>query len=74
MASASELVNDPVFLRKLHGWLTIGWLLFALPVLLIKGWKESVALLVFISIYANVAGHFSGWQAARVEVRQKRDA
>jgi hypothetical protein len=31
------------------------WLLFAVPVLLVPGWKESVALLVFISIYANVA-------------------
>jgi hypothetical protein len=43
-------------------------LLFAIPVLLIKGWAQSVALLVFISIYANVAGHFSAWQSSRVEV------
>ena len=49
--------------------MTVGWLVFAAPVLLIPGWKESIALLVFISIYANVAGHFSSWQAARVETQ-----
>lgn len=57
----------PEFLRHLHAFLTIAWLVFAAPVLLIPGWKESIALLVFISIYANVAGHFSAWQASRVE-------
>lgn len=67
------LRGDPSALRTLHAALTIAWLLFAVPVLLIKGWKDSVALLVFISIYANVAGHFSAWQAARVEVNQEND-
>lgn len=52
---------------RLHAGLTIAWLLFALPVLLIPGWASSVPLLVFISIYANVAGHWSAWQAARAE-------
>jgi len=50
-----------------HAVLTVVWLLFVIPVLLIPGWKESVALLVFISIYANVAGHFAAWQAAHAE-------
>lgn len=59
-------------LRCFHLTATVAWLLFAIPVLLVPGWKESVALLVFISIYANVAGHFSSWQAARVEVKQDK--
>lgn len=54
-------------LRTLHAVLTVGWLLFAIPVLLIPGWTSSVPLLVFISIYANVAGHFSAWQATKAE-------
>ncbi len=61
----------PTFLRRANGVLTVLWLLFIIPVLLIPGWKDSVALLVFISIYANVAGHFAAWQAARVEVKQE---
>lgn len=32
--------------------------------------QRSIAFLVFVSIYANVMGHWSSWQAARVEVRQ----
>jgi hypothetical protein len=63
-------VNTAKALRHLHGWLTVAWLAFAAPVLLLPGWKESIALLVFISIYANVAGHFSAWQAARTEENQ----
>lgn len=63
---------DPRALRALHGWLTWLWLFSAIPVLL-TDLKNSVPLLVFISIYANVAGHFSSWQAARVEVKQDED-
>lgn len=54
-------------MRHTHAALTIAWLLFVAPVLLIEGWKTSISLLVFISIYANVAGHWSAWQAARAE-------
>ncbi len=56
-------------MQRIHGWLTLGWLAFAVPVVLTV-LKNSVPLLVFISIYANVAGHWSSWQASRVEVKQ----
>jgi integral membrane sensor domain MASE1 len=62
--------GDPRGMQSLHGWLTLLWLAFAVPVLL-TDLKNSVPLLVFISIYANVAGHWSSWQASRVEVRQE---
>jgi hypothetical protein len=58
-------------LRALHAVLTVAWLLFVVPCLLIEGWRESVPLLVFISIYANVAGHWAAWQAARAESESK---
>lgn len=57
-------------LRRLHKWLTIGWLAAAVPIMLIRGLRESVPLLVFISVYANVAGHWAAWQAARIEEQQ----
>jgi hypothetical protein len=60
-------------LRTVHLWLTWLWLAFCIPVLLTP-LKNSVPLLVFISIYANVAGHFSAWQAARTETKQDGDA
>jgi hypothetical protein len=58
--------------KRLHAVLTVAWLLFAVPVLLIPGWKDSVALLVFISIYANVAGHWSSYQGVRAEEASER--
>lgn len=63
----------PRRLRAVHGWLTVAWVISIPVVVLIKGLAHSVPLLVFISIYANVAGHASAWQAARVEVRQDDD-
>jgi hypothetical protein len=50
-----------------HYTLAALWLCFAAPVILVPGWKYSVTLLVFISIYANVAGHWSAGQAAAAE-------
>lgn len=61
-------IQDPVIMRRVNGWLTLLWLAAALPICL---WlSESVPFLVFISVYAVVTGHWSAWQAARVEVKQ----
>lgn len=54
-------------MKRLHAVLAVAWLLFAAPCILIPAWRGSVPLLVFISIYANVAGHFSAWQSVRAE-------
>jgi hypothetical protein len=52
-------------MRKLRGWLPLAWFIAAVPICI---WlNDSVPLLVFISVYAIVAGHWSSWQAARVE-------
>jgi hypothetical protein len=32
-------------------------------------WRDSLPFLVFVSVYANVAGHWSSWQASRIEVK-----
>jgi hypothetical protein len=69
----AAIMGDPKAMARLHLFLTIGWLVFVVPVLLIPGWKTSVALLVFISIYANVAGHWASYQASRVEVKQDQE-
>jgi hypothetical protein len=62
------MVASPAFLRAFHGTLTGVWLLLIVPSLV--WWRESVPWLVFMSVWANVAGHFASWQAARVEVKE----
>jgi hypothetical protein len=48
--------------------MTFAWLALAAPAVL--WWRESVPFLVFVSVYANVTGHWASWQASRVEVKQ----
>lgn len=65
--------GDPVFMRRLNGWLTIFWILM-IPVSMATGWINSVTYVAVLSLWALVAGHWSTWQAARVEVKQENAA
>lgn len=62
--------GDPVFMRRLNGWLTIVWMVM-IPVSIITGWIHSVTYVAVLSLWALVSGHWSAWAAARVEVRQE---
>jgi hypothetical protein len=64
--------NDPIYMRKLNGWLAVIWLAAALPICIFLA--SSVPFLVFVSVYAVVTGHWSTWQSARVEVRQEDES
>lgn len=65
----ASVQGDPVFMRKVNGWLAVLWFVAAFPICF---WlSESVPFLVFVSVYAVVTGHWSTWQAARVEVKQE---
>lgn len=57
------------FQLYMHGVLTAAWLIF-LPIAVLSPLANSVPLLVAISVYANVAGHWAAWQAARADERQ----
>ena len=61
--------GDPVFMRRVNGWLTIAAILL-IPLSLITGWIHSVPFVAALSIWALVSGHWAAWQAARVEVKQ----
>ena len=65
--------GDPVFMRRVNGWLTIFWIAM-IPISLETGWVRSVVYVSALSLWALVAGHWSAWQAARVEVHQDDDA
>ena len=64
--------GDPVFMRRVNGWLTIFWLVM-IPVSLATGWVKSVVYVSALSLWALVSGHWSAWQAARVEVNQQNE-
>jgi hypothetical protein len=69
----SSIQGDPVFMRRLNGWLTVFWIVM-IPISLVTGWISSVTYVAALSLWALVSGHWSAWQAARVEVRQEQDA
>jgi hypothetical protein len=67
----ASVQGDPVFMRKVNGWLTILWVVM-IPVSILTGWIGSVTYVAALSLWALVSGHWSAWQAARVEVEQAR--
>jgi hypothetical protein len=60
-------------MRRVNGWLTILWIVM-IPVSLMTGWVKSVVYVSALSLWALVSGHWSAWQAARVEVNQEQAA
>jgi hypothetical protein len=69
----ASIQGDPVFMRRLNGWLTIFWILM-IPVSILTGWINSVTYVAALSLWALVSGHWSALQAARVEVEQMEEA
>lgn len=52
-------------MRRLHLALTGLWAATAVPTLTL--WRDSILWVAFMSLYANVVGHWSAYQAARAE-------
>ena len=69
----TSIQGDPVFMRRVNGWLTIFWLVM-IPVSIATHWIDSVTYVAALSLWALVSGHWSAWQAARVEVEQAKEA
>jgi hypothetical protein len=69
----ASVQGDPVFMRRVNGWFTMFWLVM-IPVSLETGWVKSVTYVSALSLWALVSGHWSAWQAARVEVNQDIEA
>jgi hypothetical protein len=65
--------GDPAFMRRVNGWFTVFWIVM-IPVSIMTGWVNSVTYVSALSLWALVTGHWSTWQAARVEVTQQREA
>lgn len=64
-----KLKITPHHRRFIHYGLAIIWLI-SFPLIVIFGLINSIPLLVFISVYANVAGHWSAGEAAADDVEE----
>jgi len=69
----ASVQGDPRFMRRVNGWLTIFWIIM-IPVSYSLHWLSSVTYVSALSLWALVSGHWSAWQAARVEVNQQAEA
>jgi hypothetical protein len=69
----ASVQGDPLFMRRVNGWLTVFWIVM-IPVSILTGWISSVTYVAALSLWALVSGHWSAWQAARVEVEQAKEA
>ena len=68
----ASVQGNAVFMRRVNGWLTMFWLVM-IPISLAAGWVKSVVYVSALSLWALVSGHWSAWQAARVEVAQQQE-
>jgi hypothetical protein len=50
---------------KFHLTFTFFWITLIAPTMI--WWKESILWVALMSLYANIVGHFSAYQAARAE-------
>jgi hypothetical protein len=64
--------GDPKFMRRVNGWFTIFWIAM-IPISFSFHWLSSVTYVSALSLWALVSGHWSAWQAARVEVAQQKE-
>jgi hypothetical protein len=64
-----KLLENPVLMRKVQGWITILWVVL-IPISLALGWVKSVTFVSALSLWALVASHGAWWAAASVECKQ----
>jgi hypothetical protein len=51
--------------RRFHAGMTVAWVVLVLPT--VVWWRDSVLWVALMSIWANVVGHWSAYQATRAE-------
>jgi len=69
----ASVQGDPVFMRRVNGWLTVFWIILV-PIAHWTKWVENSTFISDLSMIALILGSWSAWQAARVEVKQDEAA
>lgn len=62
-----DLLSQPGTWVRVHAGLTVTWAVLIIPSVLY--WRDSVAWLVIMSAWANVAGSAASWQSAKADCR-----
>lgn len=55
----------PKTMVRFHAVATVIWAALAIPT--VVWWSDSILWVGLMSVWANVAGHWSAWQASRAE-------
>lgn len=63
---------SPHHMRRIHGVAMDIWLLM-IPISIVTGWIFLTAFISAVSLYANFASHFGGYEAARAEEEAQED-
>ena len=63
---------DPHAWNSFHKIATLVWIALAVPSLL--WWKDALVWVIIMSLWANVVGHWSAFQASRAEENGNDDA
>lgn len=72
MSKWGDWLTEPENSTRLHLWSAVAWFVIGTPVTLI--WlANSVAFVAWMSLYAIVLAHVSGYQGAHAELRVKED-
>lgn len=61
--------SDMSFNKKMHGWLTLIWFIAAFPIAIFL--SQSIAFIVFISVYAVVGFHWNIWFTTKIEKKHE---
>lgn len=64
--------SSPIFMRRFHYFMTVMFAVL-IPVSLVTGLKESISFLVFLSLWALVASHWSAAEATKAEQAARSD-
>jgi hypothetical protein len=67
-----NLLEDPKFTTEFHKWATIVWIALLIPSVL--WWSNAIMWVVLMSVWANIAGHWSAYQASRAELKQDQSS
>jgi len=65
---SKKRLNACTLMLWIHGVATVVFVIL-IPISLMTGLKDSVPYLVFLSLWALVAGHAAGYQGVRAEIQ-----
>ena len=75
MTGREVAVSNPFtnngFQVNFHKYATFVWIALTIPTLLI--WKDSILWVALMSVWANIAAHWSAFQAASAEKAAEQD-